>query len=292
MWAFALPTLLLAVGCSISRPAKYVVGPIVSESIEVPRDGAESAEVEVDFGAGRLWVAPESSGPLVHANCSYNWDVLTPRQETQRKGDQVRVELAAQSNDSDEYFEIGDLEDVFHEWQVGLHPDVPMDLTLNIGAVEGELDLSGLRLTDLTMDGGACRLNLKFDEPNSEALGTIWMEMAVSEMQVHGLGNANFEHLKGELSVGEYLLDFSGAWEQSARIDLESALADLELRLPRDIGVRVCVDTALADIEAPGFECVEPDVLVNSVYGETAIDIEVRVDLSLGDLRLVLIDSL
>ncbi|OGN81358.1 MAG: hypothetical protein A2X23_08950 [Chloroflexi bacterium GWC2_73_18] len=107
--------------------------------------GATQAEVQLDFGAGRLAVGPAATGHLLDG--IFEGGV---RHEVAPGG---RVRLWP------------DVPWVGwgwrrHEWQVGLTTEVPLRLHLATGAAEAELDLTEHRLAELQLRTGASQTRI------------------------------------------------------------------------------------------------------------------------------------
>jgi predicted membrane protein len=58
-------------------------------------------------------------------------------------------------------------------------------------------------------------------------------------MDAVGLGNLNFRELDFEGGVGGASLDFTGDWKQDAQIKIQVGVGGVNLRVPRDLGVKV-----------------------------------------------------
>jgi hypothetical protein len=113
--------------------------------LAVPLDGARDAEVRIAFGAGRLSVGPAGPGNLVDGSFE-GGVVATP-------AGPGRVRL---SNPHPAMWSWGWSHPPF-EWRAGLTAEVPLRLELETGASDNELDLSGLRVTDLRLRTGAAQ---------------------------------------------------------------------------------------------------------------------------------------
>jgi hypothetical protein len=112
----------------------------------------ERANVTIDWDSppGTLR-ALEDSNSLIEGDVAYNGDL---RFEVQQRGQEATVTL-------DQEFSgvwLGPLEPrpvVDPRWDVGLSPDVLLDLTLDSGSGRCTFDLSGLQVTDLFLDTGS-----------------------------------------------------------------------------------------------------------------------------------------
>jgi hypothetical protein len=113
--------------------------------LALPLEGAADAEVRISFGAGKLLVAAASSGQLVEG--TFDGGVsATP-------AGPGRVRLTTPHPAS---WNWGWGRAPF-EWRMGLTAEVPLRLELETGASDNELDLSGLRVTDLRLRAGAAQ---------------------------------------------------------------------------------------------------------------------------------------
>lgn len=128
--------------------------------------------------------------------------------------------------------------------------DLALDVTL--GAVDGDLELGGLRLTDLALQAGASRATVRFSQPNAARCRAATLSAGAAELSVLGLGNSRCDRIAFEGGVGRVTLDFGGAWTSSSRVEVKMALGEVALRLPRQVGVRITLDRFLASFEPQG----------------------------------------
>ena len=62
--------------------------------------------------------------------------------------------------------------DIVNTWELKLGLD-PIDLTIDLGAADAEMDLGGLNLTQLDIHTGASDLQLGFSEPDKSPMGPL-----------------------------------------------------------------------------------------------------------------------
>ncbi len=78
--------------------------------------------------------------------------------KTDRDGDTLKVKLSAPPGDWWTFpWMLGQYQ---RQWSLGLNNQVPLKLRLEAGAAESNLDLSGLRLTELKLEIGASSTNV------------------------------------------------------------------------------------------------------------------------------------
>jgi hypothetical protein len=135
-----------------------------------------------------------------------------------------------------------------------LSPDIPLDLKLEFGAVEADLELGGLHVASLDIETGASDTSLRFSQPNRSTCESLEISMGAAAFEAEGLGNAGCRRLSAEGGVGDLTLDFSGEWKTDMTADITVALGSVTLVVPEDVGVRVEKNTFLADFTASRFE--------------------------------------
>jgi hypothetical protein len=135
---------------------------------------------------------------------------------------------------------------------VTFSPRSDLALAVTLGAVDGDLELGGLRLTDLRLEAGASRATVRFSQPNAARCRTAALTAGAAELSVLGLGNSRCDRITFEGGVGRVTLDFGGAWTSSSHVAVKMALGEVALRLPRAVGVRITLDKFLASFEPQG----------------------------------------
>jgi hypothetical protein len=124
-----------------------VPGPRLEEALVVPLAGAQAAEVRVKFGAGRLTTRPAATGNLIDGE--FRGGVV------HRQDGPGRVELSQDTTYGLPWL------DRESSWTLGLSPEVPLDLRLEIGAAKTSLDLADLRVRRLELHTGASETRVR-----------------------------------------------------------------------------------------------------------------------------------
>ena len=131
-----------AYGTAAERDASgWGWGAAAVERLDIPLEGASDAEVLVTFGAGRLSLGPSAPGMLVDG--TFDGGVKAERGGPGR----VRLSPPAPAN-------LGWNRPPY-TWHAGVTAEVPLRLRVETGAADGELDLSGLRVSELRLRTGA-----------------------------------------------------------------------------------------------------------------------------------------
>ena len=241
--AAALTT--LACGFTINMPKAPSPDPEVTDEISVPVPDAEDVSLRLSFGAGDLKLAPGAK-KLVEGTATYNYSEFEPVVKVDEGDVQIRV-------GDKEFNSFPVFKDLKNEWDLKLS-DTPMDLTIESGAYNGEFDLGGLSLNNLTIKDGAANVELAFSEPNQVEMSTFRYETGASDVKMSGLANANFSIFDFSSGAGDYTLDFSGELQRDASVKIASGFSNIILNIPEDVDAVVTIDSGASNVSAgPGW---------------------------------------
>lgn len=202
-------------------------------------------DVHVRYGAGTLEIGPSAAGELYRLGLRYDSEIFDPVAQYREGSLEVGVEgrgdgINLRSRQSG-------------EMRLSLSPDIPLDLDLDFGAVEAELELGGLHVERISVETGASDTRLGFSEPNTATCDRIEITMGAAALTATGLANANCRLVEAEGGVGDLTLDFTGEWRQDMHADLTMALGSVTLVVPENVGVRVQKSTFLTNFDSPRF---------------------------------------
>jgi hypothetical protein len=227
----------MACGFSYTLPELPQAGPDVEESITVEDPKSDDARLTLSFGAGKLILSPGAKD-LVEGTAIYNVQDLKPK--IQKSGSSIEIRQG-------DFKSLPIFEDMKNEWDLKLS-DTPLDLTVQAGAYEGDLELGGLALKSLTVRDGASHVDLSFLEPNQTEMSLLRYETGASDVKLTGLANANFSTLTFSGGAGNYTLDFSGDLQRDAVVEIEAGLGNLSLVIPDEVDATVTVEGAAVNI--------------------------------------------
>ena len=229
----------MACGFSIDLPERQKAGPDIEESITVADPKSDETRLSISFGAGELTLAPGPQGEnLVDGTAIYNVADLKP--EIKKSGDSIELKQG-------DFNGLPPFDNMKNKWDLKLS-DTPMELMIQAGAYEGNLELGGLALKNLTVRDGAANVELSFLEPNQTEMSLLRYETGASEVRLTGLANANFSTLTFSGGAGNYTLDFSGELQRDAVVTIESGLGNVCLIIPEDVDAVVTVESAAVNI--------------------------------------------
>jgi hypothetical protein len=145
---------LLLAGCGFENR----VGPLQTESQLVELGDARSVRVEIEFGAGDLDLTGGAE-KLLEADFAYNVAELKPEVKY------TDGTLVVRQPDNIGLPSLRDITNFRNEWGLRLYDEVPMDLSVDVGAGTGDLLLAGLSLTglDVTLGAGEITVDLGGD---------------------------------------------------------------------------------------------------------------------------------
>ena len=227
----------MACGFSIDLPEGAKAGPDVKESVTVADPKSDETHLTISFGAGTLKLSPGAKN-LVDGDVIYNVKELKP--EVITNGNSIEVKQGDFKN-------LPQFNDMKNEWDLKLGK-APMDLTIQAGAYNANLELGGLALKSLTVRDGAANVDLSFSEPNQTEMSVLRYETGASTVTLSGLANANFSTLIFSGGAGSYSLDFSGDLQRDATITIEAGFGDMNLIVPEGVNTKVTVEGAAVDI--------------------------------------------
>ncbi len=227
----------MACGFSFDLPEQVKAGPEVKEEISVTDPKEDETRLLLSFGAGNLNLSTGAKN-LVDGTVVYNVEDLKP--EIIEDGAQIEIK---QGN----FQGLPPFDGMKNEWDLQLGSS-PMELEISAGAYDGDFELGGLALTNLTINDGAADVSLSFSELNLAEMSEFNYSTGASDVRMEGLANANFERFIFNGGAGNYTLDFSGDLQRDATVSVDCGLSDLTLIIPQGMNVVITIDSALADI--------------------------------------------
>lgn len=206
-----------------------------------------SRTVRLRYGAGKLDIR-QAPAPLMYSmEMRYDADRTEPQNEYDAAERTLRVGLREGKSSFG-----GDTEG--GRMHLALTRAVPLALYMELGAVEADLDLTGLALSHLDVQSGASDARIRFDSLNSVRMRSLSIKVGAAHVRANELANANAEKIDVEVGVGSVELDFGGRWTSDIRLDLQLALGGASIRVPSHIGIRVELTKFLVSFQHDGLE--------------------------------------
>jgi hypothetical protein len=211
--------------------------------------GQTSLNARIEYGAGDLRLEPGQPGELYRMNLSYDEDRFVPVSDFDASSRSVVLGLRSQGQGGVRVVSRNQLQQTA---TLAFSPRVNLGLDLSLGAVAADLELGGLRISNLDLKTGASQATIRFSRLNPTRCRRASFSAGAAEVEVLGLGNSRCEEIEFEGGVGQVLLDFSGAASASSRVTVTMAVGGITLRLPRKAGVRITMDKFLSSFEPAG----------------------------------------
>ena len=145
---------LAAAGLILLAPAALTAQTLRDFSTSRQLHGESRLAARVDYGAGTLRLAPGAERDLYRVSMSYDPERYLPLSEFDAGTGSVRLGLASAGSGG---FHIGARRQLDQTAYITLSPAVALDLALQLGAAEADLELGWLQLSSLRMTTGASR---------------------------------------------------------------------------------------------------------------------------------------
>jgi hypothetical protein len=213
---------LLLLAPSLNLPS--VSATTQSRQLTVPLNQTESANMDLSLSAysTSIYALPASSPNLFDATVFYNGNIDF---SAQGSNGVMNIRLSPSGQFGWWFFQ--GLSGINQQWKIGLNPSALLTLNINAASGSSDIDLSGLKLSSLTMDAASGSINLRLP-----------------------------------VSVQPYSVDYQGASgsadislpaNTSLTIHLHGASGSLSLNLPESTAVRIEVqDSGSGSINIPG----------------------------------------
>lgn len=281
-----IPVTALAIGALACGPIsvnvnvpKLTTGPTETFTVNEPLPDTKSVtDVTLEMGAGELDLAGGAEG-LLEGDIKYNVADWKPSLTSTLAGSTSSLLLKQDDTHINGFPD----KDVINKWSLKLG-DAPMNLTLHAGAYQGDIDLSGVPLRNLTINDGASQSDVRFDTLNPEEMDTFEYDSGASSVTLEGLANANFETLKFNGGAGDYTLDFSGDLQRDATVIVNGGVGSIKIIIPSDTAAKVTVEHGIGSIDTTGTWTISNDVYET---GSSGPELTITVKMGVGSLELV-----
>lgn len=249
--------------------------------------GETRLDARLEYAAGSLRVVPGQPAELYRMDLHYDDDRFEPVSDFDAASGAVALGLRSLGGGGVRVVSRKQLEQLA---TVALSPRVDLALELNLGAADAEVELGGLRVSQLDLRAGASRAVVRFSKANGTRCRHATFSAGAAELSVLGLGNSRCDVIDFEGGIGSVLLDFSGEWRSNARVGVEMAIGGLTLRLPRQVGIRLTMDRFLSSFEPAGL--VSRDgAFVSPNYDRSSRRLDLVISTAVGDVTVEWVDQ-
>ena len=265
------PTTTRPPGETITSSASAAAAPLPARV-----DTTEPLEIELDVALAELVVVPGPAGDRPEVTAHYDPDRFRLDQERHRRGghlvDSIRFgprssvigSLRHQENDN--------------RVRVRLPAGVPLVLTGRVRMAESRLELGGLDLLDVDLDLGVGEHTLSFDSPLLRPLGRLRVDASLGDLRLERLGNASPRRLEVHHTMGDLVVDLTGAWRNDADGEVRFGLGDCRVLAPDAAHLRLDKGMSLGE---------EHDGHDEANLPAGAPELRLRVHGRMGDLKIL-----
>ncbi|MCA9958235.1 MAG: hypothetical protein KC413_18030 [Anaerolineales bacterium] len=232
-------SLLVMVGVMVflmSGCNRFLVGPTETETRTIELGKAETVQANIEMGIGELNLSGGASN-LLDAEFTYNVAEWKPEVTYEVSGSRGRLNVKQPAY---EFEGIPD-DDVEYTWNLSLSNEVPLNLDIDLGVGESNIDLAGLNLTelDVTTGVGQSTIDLSgdwdegFDVRIKGGVGdtTIILPREVGVFVELNTGIADVE-VFGLVREGDnYRNDVYDQSDVTINVEVDGGIGQIELRL-------------------------------------------------------------
>lgn len=216
---------------------------VKTERFTEPLGAATSASVRLNLSSGPTEItALSDSSDLIDAELNYTGEI-----DFEVSGDRDKTVTLVERDPVFSFFFDWFEDDEELRWDIGLSPQVPLDLDVDGGSGSAELDLRALQLTRLVLDVGSGSVDGRL--PDTEARYDARVD--------GGSGSCRLDVASGadvglEIDVGSGSIDVTIGSDVDLSVRVEGGSGSLAIDVPADAAVRLDVrDSGSGSVNVP-----------------------------------------
>lgn len=214
-----------------------------TETQTVALEGATRAEVGLHMNAGELKVRAADQESLLEASFEYSRDRYRPEVDYRRFGDKGVLQVRHSRRHGIPFGRVR------NRWDLNLSKAVPLDLEIDLGAGQSDIDLRGLKLQRVEIDMGVGEMTLDLQGPHEQSFGVkidggvgsgkIYLpsEVGVRVKVDGGIGSVNAHGLTKQ--GGAYVNEAYGRSAVAIEVDVDAGIGSLDLRVGSPTRVKI-----------------------------------------------------
>jgi hypothetical protein len=172
---YIFPLVLILLGIWLLLGRRLLTRKVEEEQFSLPLGGAREADILLRHGAGKLEIRSHDAVDQLLSGTF----VGGVEHEVQRSGDRLQLKLRPPS---DMFFGFPGIYSTGYNWSLGLSCDVNLNLDLQSGADEAEMDLTDLHVGKLTVKTGASSTLIKL--PASAGFTAVKVEAGAAKVSI------------------------------------------------------------------------------------------------------------
>jgi len=273
-------------------------------SKEVELTDQKSLEIKLNLSGGKVWFTKSPHDKLFMIEVEYNSEELRPRYRYDE--DELFLFFGIQSKH--DYFDVDDDFDFDFDfddddfdiklsstgktsWDLKFIDKVPLDIDISAGAIIGNFDFTGLMIRNLSIETGASKTFISFDEPNPIRMEEFSLELGLAKFRGKHLLNANFEEMTIEGGMGKSTLDFTGEVIDKSFVQMELGVSSTTIILPRNVGVKIYAEVSFfTSFDTNDLIEVDDDVYESPNWGTTEGELVIEIEAAIGFVEFIFED--
>jgi serine/threonine protein kinase len=221
------------------------VGTTLTENINITvPDTSHMPNLSLEVWGGQFFLKPGAENKLVEGTITYNVPQLKPKIET--NGSNIRI-----YPEEDIGLSVFGIEGLENVWDLKLGSG-PMELAVDVGGADTEIELESLSLANLTVTHGGGNFHLSFSKPNQIEMKNLQFKGGASSATLAGLANARAKNISFEAGGGDFTLDFSGELQNDVDVNIASGLGAVTIIIPENVAAQISTSGELSNINARG----------------------------------------
>ncbi len=244
---------------------------------------------------GTIVYDPDEFIPKVSYNTFGSEGLLKAKLKSINSDHDHNTSINWDDDDEDQDFRVdidwSDLKDGdFHqEYDFELPKNIRIDMKMDFGLGEADIDLTDLDIASLELECGLSDVKINCDEENSIKCKEVYIESGLGDFNAYGLGLIRAKYINLDVGLGSAYVDLS-TQNTNLRGDINVGLGSLELVLPEKANIKIRVDDSF-------LSSVDVDDMVKTGHKEwststwndryTVIELDIAIGLGSVDVDLV-----
>lgn len=240
---------------------------------------ATSARVKLDMSVGTLRLSG-GADTLMDARFEFN-EGMEPRVDY--RSHNGRGELRVDQPSRPRSINI-----TRNRWDIRLNDTLPIDLEIDNGAGEAELDASTLTLTSFELEQAAGEGTVRLNG-NQPQLSAVDADIAAGRLDLEMRGDYHaMRELQLETAAGQLRLDLTGNWHTDVDINVNVAAGEAVLRLPSNVNINATANTTVGRVKTRGL-AQDGNRFTHIAPGATTT-LRIKANVSVGQVVLEVVD--
>ncbi len=251
-------------------------------SKQIDPEGAERIVIEADLGGGQFNVTTKDMNEAALIDIEYDpkrVDYEVHYRVKRSSGYLILESTTRRGKDLDTDRNI---------WDVTLSTRYPVEMHMEFGACDAEMDLGGIPLEELSLEVGAASGVIDFSQRNPAQMRDLSIDAGASSLEIVSLGNARFDEMSFEGGVGSFDIDFRGKYEGESEARIEIGLGSADIIIPRDLAVRIETEggnwLSSVDFHDDDLEEIDDDIYETPDFDEADDRLVLIIEVGLGSI--------